>query len=98
MAASLKQQCADAKILPELVHRLSEIDRGLSCYNVRNPLLPEHVEVIFWRLFAHHTNEVVAIQIAARPTELANCVDRDGIGLCPASDKDMPRPGRFLRP
>src|SRR5208282_5125591 len=96
VTASLQQERANSKILPELVHRLLEIDCGLSCYNVRNPLLLQHVEVVFWRLLADHANEVVPIQIAARPTELAERVHRDGIGFCPAGDKGWPTPGRFL--
>ena len=52
----------------ELVHGISEIDRGLSGDDVGDALLPEHGQVVLWDLFTHHTDKVIAIEITVWPS------------------------------
>src|SRR5260221_14125009 len=94
MATAFEQQRADAEVLAELIDGFGEVDRGLSGNDVGNSFLPEHGQVVSRHSLADDADKMIAVEIAARPLQLAERVHHDSIGLCAAGDKSGLRPGR----
>src|SRR5260221_684091 len=93
MATAFEQQRADAEVLAELIDGLGEVDRGLAGDDVGNSFLPEHGQVVSRHSLADDADKMIAVEIAARPSQLAERVHRYGIGLCAAGDENGLRPG-----
>lgn len=68
MAAAFEQQLANSKVLAQQVHCFPKDNRGRSGNNVGDALVAEHGKIILRRPLTHDTDEVIAVEIATRPT------------------------------
>ena len=81
VATALKQQSTNAKMFPEQKDRLHKVHRAFSRNNIGDAGVSERSEVFRWSLPAHNGDEVITVDISARPLQLTRRINRNRVGI-----------------
>lgn len=70
VTAAFEQQPPDSEMLAQQVRCFCKVNARLTGNDVGDAPVPQHAKIVFGRVFADNTYQVIAIQIAAGPPQL----------------------------